>query len=252
MQLNEKLSMLRKNNNYSTRELAEKLGVSQSSISLWEKGERKPDYENIVKLSSIYGVTTDFLLGSQMLGEKSKLQELNEQRNLVMSRISLLDRDIRTLTKKIDNCYSDILTCHTFLHQVIQHKSKKNVEAKRLDEKLEKLIQEKNAIISSDLGSLEKQKEELNKEKEHLQAELGFIINQCSLEEQRITHMKINLSSLDSLKFQQIKIQSEYELQTIILKYLDLYYIFEQSNLDINEFISKLKLHVHSDFWSNR
>lgn len=250
MELNEKLSMLRKNNNYSTRELAEKLGVSQSSISLWEKGDRKPDYENIVKLSSIYGVTTDFLLGSQMLGEKSKLQELNEQRNLIMSRISLLDRDIKTLTKKIEKCYSNILTSHTFLQQVIQLKSKKNTEANRLDEKLEELIKEKIAIISSDLDSLEKQKEELNEEKKHLQAELGFIINQCSLEEQRITHMEINLNLLDSKKFQQIKIQSEYELQTIILKYLDLYYSFEQSNLDISEFISKLKSHAHGNFWS--
>lgn len=251
MELNEKLSMLRKNNNYSTRELAEKLSVSQSSISLWEKGDRKPDYENIVKLSSIYGVTTDFLLGSQMLEKKSKLQELNEQRNLLMSRISLLDRDIKTLASKINDCYSSILTSQTFLHQVIQHKSKKNIEANRLDEKLEKLIEEKKAIISSDLDSLIKQKEQLDKEKEHLQAKLGSIINQCSLEEQKITHMEINLELLDSKKFQQIKIHSEYELQTIILKYLDLYYIFELSNLDINEFIGKLKLHVHGDFWSD-
>ena len=65
MELNEKLATLRHNNGYSTRELGEKLGVSQSSISLWEKGSRRPDMEMLVKIANFYGVSTDYLLGSE-------------------------------------------------------------------------------------------------------------------------------------------------------------------------------------------
>lgn len=60
--LGEKIRNLRKADNISQEELAEKLGVSRQSISLWENEQTQPSLENIIALAEIFGVTTDVLL----------------------------------------------------------------------------------------------------------------------------------------------------------------------------------------------
>ncbi len=54
---------LRKENNMSQSQLAEKLYLSQDTISLWELNKSLPDIPSLIKLSKIFNVTTDFLLG---------------------------------------------------------------------------------------------------------------------------------------------------------------------------------------------
>lgn len=44
-------------------ELAEKLGVSGQSVSLWEQGRAKPSIERLVQCSELFGCSTDYLLG---------------------------------------------------------------------------------------------------------------------------------------------------------------------------------------------
>ncbi len=44
-------------------ELAEKLDVSNQTISKWEKGGALPRGEHLIKLSNIFGCSTDYLLG---------------------------------------------------------------------------------------------------------------------------------------------------------------------------------------------
>ncbi|MGT2714551.1 helix-turn-helix domain-containing protein [Streptococcus pluranimalium] len=39
------------------------IGISQSSYSNWENGNREPSLENVVRLAKLFGVTTDYLLG---------------------------------------------------------------------------------------------------------------------------------------------------------------------------------------------
>lgn len=60
--LGEIIRSLRKENNLSQEELAEKLGVSRQSISLWENGQTMPSMDNIIAISSIFNVSTDVLL----------------------------------------------------------------------------------------------------------------------------------------------------------------------------------------------
>ena len=62
MRLSEKILTLRKQHNISQEQLAEKLNVSRQAISKWETGESQPDIENILRLSGIFGVSTDYLL----------------------------------------------------------------------------------------------------------------------------------------------------------------------------------------------
>lgn len=65
MTLAEKILMLRKQRALSQEELAEKLGVSRQAVSRWENGSALPDASNLLQLSRLFGVTADYLLGSE-------------------------------------------------------------------------------------------------------------------------------------------------------------------------------------------
>ena len=59
----EKLKELRKKNNLTQQELADKVGTNRVNVTKWETGRTEPTLENIVKLSKILDTTTDELLG---------------------------------------------------------------------------------------------------------------------------------------------------------------------------------------------
>lgn len=62
MKLSEKIIKLRKANGWSQEDLAEKLNVSRQAISRWENGTALPDAQNILQISTLFRVTTDYLL----------------------------------------------------------------------------------------------------------------------------------------------------------------------------------------------
>ncbi len=66
MILAEKIIDLRKKMNWSQEELAEQLGVSRQSVSKWESAQSIPDMDKIVKMSTIFSVSTDYLLKDEM------------------------------------------------------------------------------------------------------------------------------------------------------------------------------------------
>lgn len=62
MKFEEKLMTLRKKAGMSQEDLADRLGVSRQAISRWELGATLPDVPNLLKLSDLFGVSTDYLL----------------------------------------------------------------------------------------------------------------------------------------------------------------------------------------------
>lgn len=58
-----RIKILREENLLTQKELAEKVQLSEGSISLYEKEERKPSLEVLVKLSDIFNCSIDYLLG---------------------------------------------------------------------------------------------------------------------------------------------------------------------------------------------
>lgn len=64
MNLGDKILELRKNNNLSQEQLAEKMNVARQTISKWELGETAPDIKQANELSKIFNVTLDELVGN--------------------------------------------------------------------------------------------------------------------------------------------------------------------------------------------
>lgn len=63
VELGEKLKQLRTEKHLRQDQVACLINVERSSISLWENDLRQPTYTALVKLATLYGVTTDYLLG---------------------------------------------------------------------------------------------------------------------------------------------------------------------------------------------
>ena len=84
MILADKIIKLRKKNNWSQEELAEKMQVSRQAVSKWEGAQTIPDLEKILMLSSLFGVTTDYLLKDEIEDE-----EFTDESNTSVKRITL-------------------------------------------------------------------------------------------------------------------------------------------------------------------
>lgn len=59
----EMLKYLRSRESLSQAELAEKLGVAKSTISMYEVGRREPDFETLEAIADLFNVDMNFLLG---------------------------------------------------------------------------------------------------------------------------------------------------------------------------------------------
>lgn len=62
MKLADKIIKHRKANGWSQEDFAEKLNVSRQAISRWENGTALPDAQNVLQISKLFKVTTDYLL----------------------------------------------------------------------------------------------------------------------------------------------------------------------------------------------
>jgi repressor LexA len=59
----ERLRYLRQKKNYTQRDIADKLGISESAYGFYEQGRREPSNATLSQLSLIFEVTTDYILG---------------------------------------------------------------------------------------------------------------------------------------------------------------------------------------------
>ena len=61
------LKKLREYRGLTQQELSRDLHVAPSAVGLWEQGRRLPDYANLRRIARYFGVTTDYLLGNEVV-----------------------------------------------------------------------------------------------------------------------------------------------------------------------------------------
>ena len=104
MILTDKISELRKKNGWSQEELAGQLGVSRQSVSKWESASSIPDLDKILKMSEIFGVSTDYLLKDSSEPAEEPLQQAMPD----ITSEAVSETNIRTVSLEEANTFMDL------------------------------------------------------------------------------------------------------------------------------------------------
>lgn len=102
-----RLKELRDERRLNQEGLAQKLNVSQSTISAYEVGERTPDLETLIAIANFFNVSLDYLAGLSDLKQQIRQSDLSpkELEHLFVYR-QLSDMDKERLSAYIDGLQS--------------------------------------------------------------------------------------------------------------------------------------------------
>lgn len=78
-----RIKHLREELNMTQQELADKLEGAKSTIAMYEKGNRKPSLEVLVKLSEIFNCSIDYLLGK--IDVRKPIENINNSKKYYMT-----------------------------------------------------------------------------------------------------------------------------------------------------------------------
>lgn len=98
-----KIKFLRKSNNLSQQELATIIGVSRSTIAMWETAGSQPDNASLLKLADYFNVSVDYLLGREDEDTKKEIAALpDDDLNLeIIKLLAELSPETREMALKI-------------------------------------------------------------------------------------------------------------------------------------------------------
>lgn len=88
MEVGNKIFELRKKNNLSQEQLAEKMEITRQTISKWELGETSPDLKQAKELTKIFNVSLDELAN-------------NDIRNIVITKLNNTEKVVKKTTRTI-------------------------------------------------------------------------------------------------------------------------------------------------------
>ncbi len=95
MNLSDNLKKIRKDNNLSQEQLAEKLGVSRQSVSKWESGLAYPEMDKVLQICQMFNLNVDELLNQN-------IKEVKESKESKASVNKFIDDFLNYITKTID------------------------------------------------------------------------------------------------------------------------------------------------------
>lgn len=95
MNLSENLRKIRKENNLSQEQLAEKLGVSRQAVSKWESSQAYPEMDKVLQIAQMFHLNIDDLL-NQDIGE------VNSEKQSKTAMNKYIDDFLSFITKTVD------------------------------------------------------------------------------------------------------------------------------------------------------
>lgn len=104
--LSQRLKELRLNKKLSQVALSEKLGISNGLYNKYEKKDIRPPYETLQKLSEIYGVSIDYILGNDVAPNMPTGAPAPTDNTITEERLRALGID----TDKLDNLSDEQLS----------------------------------------------------------------------------------------------------------------------------------------------
>ena len=122
----EMLKYLRVRDNLSQAELADKLGVAKSTISMYEVGKREPDFETLEAIADFFNVDMNFLLGKD--GSENDHYYLNDETREIAQEV-FENPDMRALFKVARDIPPERLKAHIeFMKSLKEQENKHNDE----------------------------------------------------------------------------------------------------------------------------
>ena len=95
MKLSENLKRIRKDNNLSQEQLAEKLGVSRQAVSKWESGQSYPEMDKVLLICKLFNYNLDELMNEN-------IKEVDETKQSKININKYVDDFFNFITKTID------------------------------------------------------------------------------------------------------------------------------------------------------
>ena len=112
MQLHEKLKALRMRNHFTQQEIADKLGVTRSTVSNFEIGRRKPEIDVLEKLAAIYNVDLNYFSTQPICA--NDLIELVERAETIFNNPAIAE-------EKKDKVYTDLMKIYLAMKEGVHH-----------------------------------------------------------------------------------------------------------------------------------
>lgn len=95
MNFADNLKKIRKENNLSQEQIAEKLGVSRQSVSKWESGQAYPEMDKMIQICQIFNLNIDDLLNQD-------IKEVNNNKKAKSNINRFIDDFLGYITKTVD------------------------------------------------------------------------------------------------------------------------------------------------------
>ena len=74
----DRFKLLRKEHQLTQQALADRLEISKSSVNMYERGEREPNFQTLEAIADLYNVDMDYLLGKSDLRSRSAAEPAPE------------------------------------------------------------------------------------------------------------------------------------------------------------------------------
>lgn len=101
------LKFLRDKYGYLQENIAEKTGIKQTTISRYENGERKISGINLIKLSKLFNVTPEFLLGEEDTSQRTirTKEDLKKENMAFFEADDISDEDKEEIFQQLQEFY---------------------------------------------------------------------------------------------------------------------------------------------------